>query len=47
MSSREKKIRLLRLLYIEGCIDKEEYEYMFANLKDEDKEPLPPPPPVY
>lgn len=48
MSSKEKKIRLLKLLYIEGCIDKDEYNYMRDRLKDEKKEdPLPPPPVVY
>lgn len=49
MSSREKKFRLLRLLYVEGCIDKDEFLYMRDRLKDEDKkeDPLPPPPVVH
>lgn len=47
MSSKEKKIRLLRLLYVEGCIDMDEYKYMAEKLKDEDEEKLPPPPVVH
>lgn len=47
MSSKEKKIRLLRLLYIEGCIDREEYDYMAAKIKDDDEGVLPPPPVVH
>ena len=47
MSSKDKKIRLLRLLYMEGCIDMDEYKYMVEKIKDDDEGALPPPPVVH
>ena len=49
MCSKDKKIQLIRLLFAEGCIDRDEYDYMLTNLKDEGKkeDTLSPPPKVY